>query len=132
MDNTRAAARVLVVDDQVDVIEVLIHILRKKPHYEVVTTTNPIEALDRVKATRFDIVLSDVTMPEMRGTELVGHIQVASPSTRIILMSGEGRPQVAPSVKIFGFLQKPIAADQLLKTLDQAVADLHAAAPETP
>ena len=126
MQIKRPVARVLVVDDQVEVVEILIHILRKKTPYEIVTTTDPIEALDRVKSTRFDIVLSDVTMPGMRGPELVSHIQVASPTTRIILMSGEGPPQVPPSVKIFGFLQKPITSDELLETLDQAVADLHA------
>ena len=64
-------AKILIVDDEPDMLKLLNMILREKTSYEIITTNNPIEARELVKQGGFDLVLSDLKMPGLDGIEII-------------------------------------------------------------
>ena len=56
--------------------------------YEVVAAGNGIDALARLKQSSFDLLLSDIVMPEMDGIELAQHCAQLSPATKVIFITG--------------------------------------------
>ncbi|HEY0545607.1 MAG TPA: response regulator [Pyrinomonadaceae bacterium] len=64
----------LVVDDAPDVLEMLAILLRHDD-YEVTTATSAFEALEAAQAERFDVVVSDIGMPEMDGYQLASALR---------------------------------------------------------
>jgi CheY-like chemotaxis protein len=83
-----SAARVLVIDDEPLFLRAVSKTLSKQG-YDVLAAAGPCQALEIIKYQRpMDVVLSDVQMPEMRGTDLVREIARVSPQTAVILMTG--------------------------------------------
>ena len=66
--------RVLVVDDAPDVLEMFSTLLRMSG-YDVTSAASAMEALERAQAMRFDIVVSDIGMPEMNGYEMAQRLR---------------------------------------------------------
>ncbi len=79
-------AKILLVDDESDVLEGLVDYLGKKG-FDVDTATNGEMALETVKANPPDLVILDVRMPGMDGIEVCRRLRKLSPSTRIIFLS---------------------------------------------
>jgi CheY-like chemotaxis protein len=78
---------VLVVDDE----RVIRHLLRRTLHREgfrVVTASDGLEGLERIRGTKIDIVITDIMMPNMDGTELLVEIKSNFPSIPVILITG--------------------------------------------
>ncbi|HEX9829727.1 MAG TPA: response regulator, partial [Bacteroidota bacterium] len=67
------AERILVVDDEQIIRESLEFIL-KKEGYTVEEASNGREALEKQSAQPFDVIITDIEMPEMRGIDLMGEI----------------------------------------------------------
>lgn len=63
--------------------------------HEVTVATNGRSALQILEAGAFDLVLTDIVMPEMEGLELIRTIRKQSPAPKIISMSGGGRGAVS-------------------------------------
>jgi len=63
--------KILIVDDEPDMLKLLSMILREKTPYEITTTNNPLEALELAKKGSFDLVISDLKMPGLDGLELI-------------------------------------------------------------
>jgi CheY-like chemotaxis protein len=79
--------RLLIVDDEA-VIRVLLQRHFVANGYMVETAANGIEALQRLADAKYDIVISDLLMPEMDGHELLGRIRDEYPLVRVIVMTG--------------------------------------------
>ena len=77
---------VLVVDDQPGVRYLLDVIISEEGHC-VRLAKNGYEAVDAVKASRPDLVIMDVRMPQMGGIEALGKIKIISPETEVVLMT---------------------------------------------
>ena len=81
-------ARALVVDDEPLCLQVVSRLLSNEG-VKVFPATSPLQALEIIRSNpTFALVLSDVVMPEMHGTELVREVARISPETALILMSG--------------------------------------------
>lgn len=104
------ANRILIVDDQQQVLNALERALIDED-LEIVTTTDPEEALQLVKENTFKVVISDERMPGMRGSELLETIKLRCPQTVNILLTGyatvEAAVRAVNSGEIFRFLLKP-------------------------
>lgn len=81
--------RVLLVEDEAAVRDIAQRVLEQQG-YLVSPASNGLEALDlfQTSKTPFDLVLTDVIMPEMSGKQLVEHIQASQPSIKILYTSG--------------------------------------------
>jgi len=82
--------RVLVVDDEAEVGSLIREILLKAGH-EVETTTSPRAALELLNASSYDVVISDIVMPELSGPALHDRIKstIPGPQPRVVFITGD-------------------------------------------
>jgi len=118
---------VLIVDDEPDLRWVL-RGLFEDAGYAVDEAGDGKEALERIEAHLPDVVLSDVRMPNMPGTELLRAVQTRQPNLPVILLSAvEDIATAVSAIKdgAFDYQAKPFDAPRLLLTVDRA-AEQHA------
>ena len=97
--------------------------------YKVVIATNGREALEMVKnaSFRFDLLITDVVMPEMSGRKLVDLIRAKHPALKVLFMSGYTEDQISEKGvqnKEINFIQKPFSPLELAKKVRQ-ILDAH-------
>jgi DNA-binding NtrC family response regulator len=113
---------ILIVDDNALLLN-LLGVLLKRQGYDVLRAEGPGEALAILTrhASPVDVVLSDIAMPEMRGTELVRKCAQITPLTECLLMTGGivDASEVPPGVPI---LRKPILRADLIAAVESAIA----------
>ena len=86
------------------------------------STTSPVEALEvfRGNPDRFDLVVTDMTMPQMTGESLAGELMAIRPDIRIVLCTGYSRimdEDKARTMGIRGFIMKPLSRSDMAKTV---------------
>ena len=115
------AETILIVDDDEDVRAIARQALSGRG-YIALETGDPQEAIRMAKEQRIDLLLTDIVMPHMKGTELADRVQAVSGSTKVLLMSGYQTSAVTPSGR--PFMAKPFSIDDLARrvreTLDRA------------
>lgn len=115
------AERILFVDDEESLVEVGEEILAELG-YEVMSQTSSAEALALLRddPSRFDVVITDQTMPELTGLELAKEILAIRPDLPVILCTGFSHTVDADSAKAAGikaYLMKPLTKRELAKTI---------------
>jgi CheY-like chemotaxis protein len=101
------------------------HILRKSDH-RVVSALNGQEALARLAEEPFELVISDITMPEMDGLELLRRIRANEQFKHlpIIMVTASGQDQDCLTARAEGanaFLTKPTGSRELIETVNQVL-----------
>ena len=122
---TKPQARLLVLDDDREVVAYLAEELGREG-YAVTAATTPSEALAQVVAAPFDLVISDVEMPEMRGTELLAAIQARRPGQLVVLMTAFGSIDLAVQAVRAGaadFVAKPFRIEVLCLVIERALRE---------
>ena len=129
-------ARILIVDDDEDMRDILVAHLGAEG-YEVVVESSADDALKRLTAELVDVVVTDLQMPGMRGTELCGRLATDHPSLQVIVMTAHGSMEAAIEAiraGAYDFLPKPFEPRQLelavaralrLRELDRELHRLH-------
>jgi PAS domain S-box-containing protein len=116
--------RVLVVEDKDEVRRITSRTLRRHG-YLVTEAAGPREALEitREPGARFDMLLTDMVMPEMRGRELAYHLRQRIPDLRVVYMSGYADDAIEREGMDAGlvFLQKPFPPQVLLQHVREAL-----------
>src|SRR4030042_1477808 len=118
-------SRILVVDDDKAIRDFLFEALTRLGGYQVEVAGNAVEALERVKKEDFDLVLTDMKMPNMDGIQLIGDIAKIKPETLIVMMTGHGTIDTALDAMKRGasdYLTKPVNLDEMLLRLQRAFA----------
>jgi len=115
-----AQPTILVVDDEPLILAVVSKALSAKA-YEVVAVDCPHKALAlaQERTTPFDLVVSDVVMPEICGPELIRKIWRVWPHTAVVFMSGYLSREELPTA--VGFLTKPFALGDLFAVVEAAL-----------
>lgn len=128
--NDKPLARLLLVDDDPDIVQVLKMGLVKN-RFLVDAFTNPKEALQKFQSNSGDycLVLSDIRMPDLSGIQLSKKVKEANPSVKVVLMTAfEVRHNefsaVFPSTQIDGFVQKPIGISDLTNEILSLIGDM--------
>lgn len=125
MRHTPLVLRILFVDDESLLRNVLKRLLRAQDAgWEVVAAGSGEEALEQLRAGRFDVVVSDMVMPGMDGATLLRHVRDESPQTVRLVLSGYADEQaVMGCVRVaHQFLAKPLDARSLAKVIKRATA----------
>ena len=116
--------RILVVDDEPSVRNLTVEILRRSG-YEPHGVPTARQALDLLDEERFDLIVSDVMMPEMTGVELLYELRRRQPDLRVILMTGGSeepeRTTKAVELGAVGLLYKPFSHAELNEAVATAL-----------
>ncbi len=116
--------RLLIVDDELLIRKILYKYLNKK-EYIVDTVEDGSKALDFLKKNRYDLVLTDLKMPNMGGRELLQIMSTSYPDIPKIVLTGHGTNDdiiVALQTGAYDFLTKPITDFQILEhSIDRAI-----------
>jgi two-component system, cell cycle sensor histidine kinase and response regulator CckA len=115
---------ILLVEDE-DMLRGLIRELLEIKGYQVLEASQGLEAIDVLKRNGkpVDLVLTDVVMPHMSGSELVVHLRKAHPDLKVIFMSGytgSNNAAIHKSLEMPGvaFLQKPFRLNALISQVE--------------
>jgi CheY-like chemotaxis protein len=120
-------ASILVVDDN-DQLRATIGRALKGAGHDVVLAANGKSAVALLPTVPYDLVLTDIVMPDMEGLELIRAVRKANPAARIIAMSGGGRGAAEDYLtlaKNFGAaatLEKPFNLEVLVRTIEDVLA----------
>lgn len=109
--------KVLVVDDD-DTIRALLRTVLRRRGFEVDTARNGVDALERMKACRYTLVILDLMMPRMSGYELIEQLagEAQSP-TRVLVLTAGLEPRVSNAELVIGTMHKPFDIDLLVDTV---------------
>ena len=123
--NDQTKKRILFVDDEPMVLKGLQRTLRKnRGEWEMVFTDSSKQALDILASEPFDVIVSDLRMPEMDGAQLLAEVKSKHPQVVRIILSGQVEQET--TFKSFQLahqsLSKPCDADILRQTLNQLFA----------
>ena len=117
------SARILIVDDDPLVPRTLRILLRKHGH-DVETAESPRIAFERLAKESFDLVISDINMPEINGFEVLKRIKQDRPSTEVILLTGYGTIENAVrgmKAGAFDYITKPVLDDEMVVVVERAL-----------
>jgi DNA-binding NtrC family response regulator len=92
--------------------------------YEVTVTDQAARALELVRAQTFDLIFSDVVMPDKDGITLLGEMRALGVTTPVVMISGQATVDMAVRATKLGaidFLEKPLSTDKLLLTVENAL-----------
>ena len=106
---------ILFVDDEKQILSLVEEYLSMHG-YRVTVIDNGLEALELIKERDFDIVFSDLNMPEFGGLELLRDIKDYRPDTEVVIVTGYGTIESAVEALKLGsydYLQKPIKLERL-------------------
>ena len=124
-----AAKKILVVDDEAGFGRLLKLNLERTGKFEVQTETKGSQALNTARSFKPDLILLDIIMPDMDGSEVANRLK-SDPVTRnipILFLTAlvKNKEIETKSGSIGGniFLAKPITTDELVKSIDQALGE---------
>src|SRR4030043_531168 len=109
--------KILVVDDEAPVREILKKGLSQMGGFSVEVARNGLEAIEKIENDVFDLVLTDVKMPEMDGIELLKIIKGTRPELMVIMMTAYGSIETAVEAMKVGaddYITKPVDFNDLL------------------
>lgn len=116
-------AKILIVDDEVPIRRTLRDILEFEG-YEVDEASDGLECVAKVQKEKYDVIITDIKMPRMDGIEALERLQILSPETPVIMVSGHGTIDTAvEAVKkgAFDFISKPPDLNRMLITVRNAL-----------
>ena len=115
-------AAVLLIDDEEGSRQALMQLM--KSSYNVTGAANGHEARQRLAAERFDIVITDLRLPDCSGIDLLKQIKSYHPSTEVVLITGHASAETAVSAMkegAFDYITKPINIEELRIILAKAL-----------
>ena len=123
MSATAASKKVLIVDDEEPVVELISDILRKY-NYEPIPATRWTDAIDVIGNQKPDLILLDLKMPTIDGPSMLEFIRGQGCSLPVIIVSGYINDQVAKDLSKFqvsGFIRKPFQVAKLKEEIDRVL-----------
>lgn len=117
--------KIMVVDDEDSIRQSLSDVL-KDEGFKVISARDGQEALKLLDSTQPDLVLLDIWMPGMDGTEVLKRIKTARPGLQVIMISGHGNIEAAvKAIKLgaYDYIEKPLSLEGVLLTVKRALGE---------
>ena len=116
---------ILVVEDR-DSLRRMLELALKAEGYEVVAAADGAAALARLAERGFDLVLTDLKLPDLSGIEVLAASRKAQPRVPVVVLTGYGTVGTAvEAMKLgaFDFLEKPLEIDDLTRLIERAIGE---------
>ena len=124
MEQEQKARRLLIVDDEQDLLNLLKKVLSKKCDCEVALAASSLKAVELVRSWEPDVVLTDIIMPDMDGLQLLQSITTIDPTISTIIMTGYGTIEIAVQALkngAYDFFEKPFDNDKISRVVRRAL-----------
>jgi DNA-binding NtrC family response regulator len=121
---TTPRAQILVVDDRESVLELMGRVLGEA--HAVTTTTDPTHAMALLARSRFDVLLTDIRMPQASGFELLAAAKRCARPPRVVMMTGFACvPDAVAAMRqgAFDYLPKPLEAEEIALVVARALQE---------
>lgn len=118
---------VFVVDDHQIFLDGIVSLLDDEPNIKIVGTAhNGKEAIERIKASKVNVVLMDINMPEMDGIEATKQLKKTNPDIKILMLTMHSEPRFIKEcleIGAKGYVMKNISKDDLIKAIETVNQD---------
>ncbi|AEB09616.1 sigma-54-dependent transcriptional regulator [Desulfobacca acetoxidans] len=118
------SAKILLVDDEPDMLDMLEMIITDKTPHQVTTTNNPLELTELLTRDTFDLVITDLKMPSMDGIEVIKAVKQHDPDTPVVMITAFGTIESAEEAVrqgAYDFITKPFRKEQILVAISRAL-----------
>ncbi len=125
MEKRLAKERILIVDDEKNIVSSLTGILSDEG-YEVSMTGDGVEALELIQKDPPDLVLLDIWLPGMDGIEVLKTLKTYNPGVEVLIMSGHGTIDTAVKATKLGaqdFIEKPFSLDRITESIQNVLRE---------
>jgi len=116
--------KILVVDDEKDMLLLLQRIISADTQHELVTEANPLKAVELFKKQSFDLVITDLKMPKMDGIKLLEEVKKIRANVSVIVMTAYGTIETAVEAiqkGAYDYITKPFQRQRILLTIDKVM-----------
>ncbi len=116
--------RILVVDDEKDMLALLKRIIKGKTEHEVIVEHDPFKAVKCMEEQPFNVVITDLKMPKMDGIALLDHTRRVQPAAAVIVMTAYATIETAVEATRKGaldYITKPFRKERILLTIRRAL-----------
>jgi DNA-binding NtrC family response regulator len=116
--------RILVVDDEKDMLALLRRIITEKTEHEVIVECDPFKAVERMEEAPFNVVITDLKMPRMDGITLLDQARRIQPAAAVIVMTAYATIETAVEATRKGaldYITKPFRKERILLTIRRAL-----------
>jgi len=119
-----ADIQALVVEDSPTMRQLIVFALRRLQTLKVTEADDGLDALKKLQAAKFDILITDINMPMMDGLKLVGHVRkdAIHRDIPIVIITTEGAAEDRQRALALGanaYITKPIQAPQVINTVKE-------------
>jgi two-component system, NtrC family, response regulator PilR len=122
-------AKILIVDDERDLVDAYVRLLERAGH-RCVGAFGAHEAIELIDADTPDLVLTDLSLPDSNGLEVIRHLRAKSAIIPIIVMSGHNTQGMNEAARAAGAnlcLLKPVSIAELKRVIGDALKRYHLA-----
>lgn len=116
--------KILIIDDEPDMVKLLSIILKSRKDYNVTTTINPIEGLELLKNEKFNLVITDLKMPGLDGEEVLESVKRHQGDLPVIIITAFSTVDSALKLIKKGaadYITKPFRKEQILTAVDKTI-----------
>jgi len=118
------AGKILIVDDEKDMLTLLQRIISEEKDHEVFTETNPFRALELFKKVPFDLVITDLKMPKMDGIKFLEEVKKIRPKVFVVILTAFATVETAVEAiqkGAYDYLIKPFRRERISLTIDRVM-----------
>lgn len=115
--------KILVLDDE-EIVRVSCKKCLTPEGYDVDVAANGVEGLAMTENTRYDVILTDLKMPDMDGMEFLAKVKEKHPDTKVIMITGYSTVEHAVKAMRMGaynYIEKPFTPDALIDAVKEAL-----------
>jgi putative nucleotidyltransferase with HDIG domain len=126
METEKEKGKVLIIDDDPVVRDVLSDILCAAGGYETCTATDGLDGIDKIRNGSFDIIFTDLKMPKLNGMDLLKETKKLSPFTPVVMVTGISSIDVAINAMKEGakdFITKPFRIDKVTSVAERIMGE---------
>ena len=118
------SGKILIIDDEPDMLVMLKMLITDKTTYEVVTTNNPFELEELLAKEDFNLVITDLKMPMLDGIEVLELVKKIDADIPVIVITAFGTLEAAEEAVhrgAYDFITKPFRKEQILVAIERAL-----------
>ena len=116
--------KILIVDDEKDMLALLRRIVTEKTEYEVVTESDPLKAIGLLERETFKLVITDLKMPKVDGIAVLEEVKRIQSSAAVVIMTAYATIETAVEATrkgAFDYITKPFRKERILLTIRRAL-----------